>query len=149
MPAQVNMGRFQAPVYIAGRTLCQFAEKAYLWNAAAFTLGFRGMDRQSIGAQGSAAASSSSGPADSAGDESADKKTLKQQAAQTWQESTSNQLDRAALMYSSQEHYFLQRIIVRSLSACAELHTKWLGLRAARRSSPRSVLRTLTGKISA
>ncbi len=125
---QVNMGRFQAPVYVASRSLHQFAEKAILWNSASYVLGYRGMDRaktidKPVAAAGSsAAASSSAGPAEEG------KLTLRQAANQTWSESTANQLERAAMLYGVQEHYHLQRLVVRCLTPCSEFHTRHLVL---------------------
>ena len=119
------MGRFQAPIYTAKRTLCQFAKKAYLWNAAAAQLGFKGMDRKAAPPLVPPAAGAAAAP--ECGDDDKHSAGLKAVALQTWTETASNQLDRAAYLYGCVEHFWIQQIIVRSLVPCQEFHTRYGG----------------------
>ena len=142
---QVNLGRYQAPVHVASRTLCHFSAKAFLWNAAAFQIGLRGIDRKAAplraadvaSSSSGAAASSSSGAASSSSGAAslsgaapdagaAPKPTLKQEAHLGWAESTTNQLDRAAYLFGSVHNLHLQKIVVRVLQPCSEYHSRRL-----------------------
>ena len=128
---QVNLGRFQAPVYVAQRCMAQWPMRAFLWNAAAWVLGMKGFDRLKAPSKKpspSAAASSSSSAPSSGPAESEGTTTLKAHMQQTWDESCVNQLDRAAMLYGSVDNMNLQSVLVRCLYPTSEWHSRWVGL---------------------
>ncbi len=126
---QVNLGRFQAPIYVANRQLAQFSTKAFLYNAAALELGFRGADRRKPpkpppADPAPAAPAPDAGPADLA--EPA-KKTLKVLSHEGWCPEAANMLDRAAYLYGQRDNYFTQRLMVRCLTPTSEWHSRCVG----------------------
>jgi hypothetical protein len=129
-PLQVNIGRYQAPIHCAHRTLCHFAQKAYIYNCASMSLGLSGFDRRSTlpadaGVRGAQASSSA---AASSADAAAPKTTsLKELAATPWSSDASNQLQKASVLFGSVECYHLQRLVVRCLHPTSEYHSRCFG----------------------
>ncbi len=130
--SQVNLGRFQAPVYVAQRCQGMFAVKGFLFNAAAQALGFRGMDRAATpkpkAASSSEPSSSSSSAGPPAAAEAPPKVTLKAHIQQTFDESCANQLGRSAWIYGSVDNMHLQKIMVRCLFPASQWHSMYLSL---------------------
>ncbi len=122
---QVNLGRYQAPIHIASRTLCDFSVKSYLFSIACLSMGLSlnaPKKKTKPAAAGDAAASS--GAQGGGHDDSQDKKTLKQFAHQPWDSNAVNQLQRACQCFGSLENYFIQRIVVRVLHPTSEFHSR-------------------------
>ena len=126
---QVNLGRFQAPVFVAQRTLVDFACKGYLLSAACLVQGL-GLGSAKKGPEHPAAAASSSSQSGSAGPDAAAPAalTMKQQGQAPWDASAANQLQRAAQVFSSLENYWTQRLVVRVLYPTSQYHSELLAL---------------------
>ncbi len=117
---------------MAQRCQGQFPIKAYLWNAAALSLGYKGMDRQlapkpTPSATAAASSSSSSAAAPVAAAEEQPKLPLKAHVQMTFDENCCNQFDRAAWLYGSVDNMHLQRIMTRCLSPTSQRHSKCHG----------------------
>ena len=117
---RVHLGKFQAPVMIASRTIHLFSLKAYFLNAAAITIGMKGTDRRK------APPKPSPTPDDGSGGAVVEytPTTLKAQSHQTWTEKCTNQLDRAAYLYGDIFNFNRQRLIVNLLSCTTNFHSR-------------------------
>ena len=134
-PPEVNLGRYQAPLHVAQRTLCHFAAKGYLMGAACLNMGLSLSSSAKASASTAAASSSSSSSAQGGAVEDPavlPEKTLQQLSVQPWDASASNSLHKAAHVFTSLENYWLQRLVVRSLLPTAEFHSKCLDSSAGR-----------------
>eukprot|EP00959_Pyramimonas_sp_CCMP1952_P123020 2571707-Pyramimonas_sp.AAC.1 len=92
---RVNLGKYQAPVHIAKKTLGLYSFKSYFFNAAALRIGLKGADRRHQPA-----------PPKPADPELEAKPTVKQAGKEPWTAETTNQLDRAAYVFGDIENYF-------------------------------------------
>lgn len=120
--SQVNLGRYQAPLHVAQRTLCQFGIKGYLFGAACLSMGL-GLCPAKKAPKAEASSSSAQGGAEDPAAPS--ESTLKQLAVQPWDSNAQNSLHKAAQVFCSLESYWLQRLVVRSLLPTSEFHSRW------------------------
>ncbi len=122
----MNLGRFQAPVYVAQRQINQYAVRAFLWNAACLEIGLKGVDRQQKPPQAAPAAaassSSSSGPAEDVAQPA--KLTLKQSGHEGWCPDAATALDKAGYLYGQVGNWHLQRVMARALTPTSEWHSR-------------------------
>ena len=114
------MGKFQQPVQAAGKSIDLFGLKAYLFNVAALSLGFKGVDRRAPPPPPPAAV-------EPAAPEDATRLTLKQASVVSLGEQCVNQLDRAAYLYGDPCNYYIMRLLVNVLGSTAELHGRPAG----------------------
>ena len=123
---QVNLGRYQAPLHVAQRTLVDWTTKGYLFGAACLSMGLGLTADKKPAPKPDAAASSSSCAAQGSGEDPAapQESSMKMLAAQPWNASSANGLHRAAQMFSSLECYYLQRCVVRALMPTSEFHSR-------------------------
>ncbi len=127
LSCEVNLGRYQAPIHVASRTLCEFSVKAYLFSISCLSMGLSVSGPKKKTAAAAAASSLASGEqAAGAGGDEAGAKTLKQFAHQPWDSNAVNQLQRAGQVFSSLENYFIQRVVVRVLHPTSEFHSRSL-----------------------
>ncbi len=121
-------------MYIAQRTLVDFATKGYLFGAACLSQGLGLASAKKPPATTAEAAASSSSSAGSTGPAEAPPAalTMKQSAAQPWDQSAANQLHRAAQTFSSLENYWTQRLVVRVLHPTSQYHSELLAFEAKR-----------------
>ena len=123
--SQVNMGRYQAPLHVAQRTLCDYAAKGYLFGAACLMMGMPLATKAKAKPLADAPSSSS---AQAGGDVEAAAPavpTMKAMAQQPWDANAQNGLHKAGQVFSSLENYHIQRLVVRSLLPTSEYHSRW------------------------
>ncbi|CAK0815094.1 unnamed protein product [Prorocentrum cordatum] len=126
---RVHLGKFQAPIVIAGKTIHLFSLKAYFLNAAVMTLGFKGTDRRTTAPPKEMLPYPD--PAEGAVVECVPN-TLKAQSHKSFDAKCANQLDRAAFLFGDISNFNRQRRIVDVLSLVATFHGKrpWVYLTA-------------------
>ena len=120
---QVNLGRYQAPIHVAQRTLCQYGLKGYLFGAACLAMGLSLVCSKKAPKAG--AASSSSSAQGGVDDPAAPAEmTMKQHAHQPWDANAANSLHKAGQFFSSAESYWTQRLVVWALLPTCEFHSR-------------------------
>ncbi|CAK0852956.1 unnamed protein product, partial [Prorocentrum cordatum] len=114
---KVNLGKFQHPVSCGNKSVSSFSLRGYLFNVAALSLGFHGVDRrkaQSAMQDGIKEVSSSGGLPS--------KPSLKQHAHESITASCANQLDKAAYIYGDYTNLEKQRLILAVLTPTQTYH---------------------------